>query len=587
MEKILTVPSPVSETGPVYCTGNEFVSVSEIGANGAVYTAAHLREGSLALIEYHGGPLLALLLDGVPAAGGKHRYVHDFIPEFESENASVRLTRQLFAPSGLRGFVIRAVLTALRPARGTLSLVCRPEEITRTVFRPLPLEARVRLGFDDWSDTVYVEAAAGGGISALAIGMQGGRKYVSGRELRLEQEYSLREGETKEVCFFVSAGCELDGARLANVDMRRRGAALYGQTAAEYDARHIALPDPKLEELANLNLNFCRAFCVGRTLDTGRLVLLTSKSGRYYVSGAYWARDCMLWAFPALLRADRRLAEEALLAACTTYLKEGANHALYLNGVSLYPGFELDQLAAPVIAMKRYGDVAGDSGFLDRPEMAEAMRFTLEALLRRRDADTGLFSTELSPSDDPCAYPFLTYDNYLVLAALRFLDLRLGGLDEVIRSLESGIRRYCVRGGDDGDIFLWSCDGKGGGELYDDPPGSLILIPYYGGCAADDPVWKNTVRHYFSPKNRWFTESGPLFGQGCEHAPQPWPMSLCNLLLARGGSARVYAALAAMEMDNGIACETVWPKDGRVCTGAAFATFAGFYANALAESYGR
>jgi hypothetical protein len=40
-----------------------------------------------------------------------------------------------------------------------------------------------------------------------------------------------------------------------------------------------------------------------------------------------------------------------------------------------------------------------------------------------------------------------------------------------------------------------------------------------------------------------------------------------------------------MEMDNGIACETVKPNSGKACTGAAFATFAGFYANALIECY--
>jgi hypothetical protein len=62
-------------------------------------------------------------------------------------------------------------------------------------------------------------------------------------------------------------------------------------------------------------------------------------------------------------------------------------------------------------------------------------------------------------------------------------------------------------------------------------------------------------------------------------------MSLCNLLLSRGQDESILRALAAMQMDNGIACETVWPDTGKLCTGAAFATFAGFYANALFECH--
>ena len=123
-------------------------------------------------------------------------------------------------------------------------------------------------------------------------------------------------------------------------------------------------------------------------------------------------------------------------------------------------------------------------------------------------------------------------------------------------------------------------------EVYDDPPGSLLIMPYYGWPNRAAEAYQNTVQHFFSPQNPYFYQSGVVLGQGCEHAPAPWAMSLCNLLLARAGEKQTLLnALRAMPMDNGVACETVWPETGRVNTGAAFATFAGFYANAVLEAY--
>lgn len=580
MEKILTVPEELKDEPSVYCTGNDYVSISNIGCDGNIRTVSHLRDSLMGLVEYGGEGLFSLMLDGEKLSADTHGYVHDFIPEFSARTEHCVLRWQVYAPEGIRGFGIRCCLMGKKACSGSLKLVFRPESFIRTVFHPRPLGGEAVYGYDTWSDTLYVELVAGGGISALAIGARECRKTCENGRLEVALDYALGEGEGLEQDFFISLGCELDGARLANVDMQRRGKRLLPDTIRLLEKHHVSLPDPVLEQRANLNLNFCRYFSVGRALDTDRLVLLTSRSGRYYVSGAYWARDCMLWAFPTLLRYDRELAREALLTACTTYLKDGARHALYINGVCLYPGFELDQLVAPVIALERYVKKTSDAAIMATPEIINALTFTAASLKKWRDEETGLFATELSPSDDPCAYPYLTYNNFLVLAALRFMAKYMDGLDDMIRMLEQGIWKHCIT---DQKIFAWACDGKGGLEIYDNPPGSLMLIPYYGGCDVTNPVWQNTFRRYFSRENPWYTENERLFGEGCEHAPAPWPMSLCNLLLSRGRDAAVLAALGAMEMDNGIACETVKPESGRACTGAAFATFAGFYANALIE----
>lgn len=70
--------------------------------------------------------------------------------------------------------------------------------------------------------------------------------------------------------------------------------------------------DAKLTQLYNTNLFFCMFFSTGITLDTEELVLVTSRSPRYYVSAAYWDRDSLLWSFPAILDADPERAKEML-----------------------------------------------------------------------------------------------------------------------------------------------------------------------------------------------------------------------------------------------------------------------------------
>jgi len=292
----------------------------------------------------------------------------------------------------------------------------------------------------------------------------------------------------------------------------------------------------------------------------------------------------MLWAFPALLRTDVPLAKEALLIACTRYLERGADHALYLNGMSLYPGFELDELVAPIIALRMYVERTGDAAILELPAIQRAITFTCGELARWRDDKTGLFRTELSPSDDPEEFPFLTYDNYLTLAALRFIREVTGKLGEWIEALSTALRQLCVAACDGVDLLVWSTDGNGRHLIYDNPPGSLIIIPYYGEMDVSDPVYRATVVRYFSDNNPRFTKKGAIMGTGCEHAPGIWPMSLCNLLLSCGYNEAALSSLRAMSMDNGVACETV-DADGKLCTGAAFATAAGFLANSILEVF--
>lgn len=586
MEKILTTPAPLPGGEAVFVTGNHHVSLPHITPGGQVLALSHLSGAGGALVEYTGAPLFRLLLDGEPLAAQSAAYTNSFIPGFSAERQGLLVEWQFFAPQGIRGFVVRVVLKAKAAWQGEIQLQCSPGPVHRSLFHTRPLQAVRSVGLDSWTGCAALELSAGFGISALALA--GGPGFVAAAgEAGLSVSHGVRldAGRYCVVEFYAALGPEQDGACLANVDMRRRAGALYEEHTALLRRRRVRLPDPLLEERVNLNLQFCYYFSMGYPLDGDELMLTTSKSSRYYVAGAYWARDTLLWAFPAVLRLDAALARQVLHKAFTTYHRQGANHALYLNGGCLYPGFELDQLVAPVIALERYQRKTRDTDFIERPEVQRALAEILETLENWRDEASGLYHTELDPSDDPASPSLLVYDNALVLAALRFLNGRFANLTGRVAALEKALARHAVAETKEGPVLAWAVDPPNGPRLYDDPPGSLLLLPYYGWPAKDDPLYQNTLAFYFSRKNPFFYANGPLVGQGCEHAPAPWPMSLCNLLLVLGPRRDLLDALRAMPMDNGVACETVRAEDGALHTGAAFATFAGFYANALLEAF--
>jgi meiotically up-regulated gene 157 (Mug157) protein len=130
------------------------------------------------------------------------------------------------------------------------------------------------------------------------------------------------------------------------------------------------------------------------------------------------------------------------------------------------------------------------------------------------------------------------------------------------------------------DIFAWSIDLKGGHNVYDEPPGSLELLPFYGFCGSDDEIYKNTV-DVIRDKNYPYSFAGCTIDEiGCAHAPHPWILSLANSLLC-GRRDHARDILYKTAMDNGIACESVDENTGECATGAAFATCAGFLAYAI------
>ncbi|HEX3047244.1 MAG TPA: glycoside hydrolase family 125 protein, partial [Bacillota bacterium] len=270
-------------------------------------------------------------------------------------------------------------------------------------------------------------------------------------------------------------------------------------------------------------------------------------------------------------------------------------HSRYIDGTVLEPGFELDELCAPLIAVSNYVKETGDQAILREPYIVKGVKKILALLETKRHPEIDLYETFLQPSDDVASHPYLTYDNALVWKALRdvgelFKEILEPEIVTEIRakadSVNRAIRDHCVVEYHGRQIFAWSVDLKGNWRFYDEPPGSLQLLPFYGFCPAADPVYQNTVAEIRNPEYPLSFSNCPIAEIGCEHAPHPWILSVANSLLC-GRKEESRDLLQRTSMDHGIACESVDEHTGECATGEAFATCAGFLAYALYYAFCR
>jgi meiotically up-regulated gene 157 (Mug157) protein len=297
----------------------------------------------------------------------------------------------------------------------------------------------------------------------------------------------------------------------------------------------------------------------------------------------------LLWAYPAILEADAELAEEILHYIFGRQRKNIGVHSRYIDGTVLEPGFELDELMAPVIALEAYVDKTGDREILEDANVRKGLKQILKVLETMRHPEIRLYETFLQPTDDEIVHPYLTYNNVLVwrsfMALAKLYPDVYGSLVADAEEVKKAIYAHCVFNDEDGKpYFGWSMDLKGQHNVYDEPPGSLQLLAYYGFCAEDDEVWCNTVRMIRSPAYEYSFADAPIAEIGCAHAPYPWVLSLCNSMLC-GHWEQAFRELEIIQMDNGIACESVDPYTGICTTGAAFATCAGFLCHGMKTAY--
>lgn len=583
-------------------TGNEFLSLPKINEQTAgIEDITYLSMGHKGMIEIRGGDDLPLIrpflqVDGhrLPLTQMQWSRDHFWLPLLKGKAGKMNFSMTILPPIGERGFAIRMELEGAARAPIAWGLEGCWESSWHCINEDKPLDGTMHCYESGWNHSIVFDFRCGAPMFAFAPMCDREIRSAfsqtdSGISYTLTERFELLPGESHSTVFYWGLGFEEVAAATSAKEMLRRGWDWeYQRTTRWLNQRTFQMATPKLTEVYNTNLFFCIFYSTGLTLDTEELVCATSRGTRYYVSAAYWDRDVLLWAFPAILDADPQLAEHILHYVFGRQRRNLGIHSRYIDGTVLEPGFELDELMAPVVALESYVNQTADNEILHDPAVMAGIQRILKTLETMRHPEIPLYETFLQPTDDEIVYPYLTYNNVLVWRTMKALAHlypgRYGALEQQAEAVRQAIYAYCVfRDAEQKPYFGWSVDLKGQHNVYDEPPGSLQLLPYYGFCAADDEIWENTVAMIRAPSYAYSFADAPIAEIGCAHAPYPWILSLCNSLLC-GHKEQAFRELEQMEMDNGIACESVDPVLGTCTTGAAFATCAGFLCHSMKQA---
>ncbi|MDO8587881.1 MAG: glycoside hydrolase family 125 protein [Armatimonadota bacterium] len=602
-----------------FSTGNELIAIPDISAaRCGVETISFLHRGLRATVELGGSADAPFLQPDVTIEGAapdwrkaEWRLDENWVPAFELTHPDYVIRGCVFAPLQSRGFVY------------TL-------EIESKTDRELPIRAGWRSVWDTTFHATYTSKAMTG-VRRVAINQWLGIPYVEFQsvaphfavafqpsdlmEVRvfagevdasesvsedgllarpgmkagclLAREFTVGPNDRVSTAMYVGVGLEEISAVSSAADLSRRGCEeLLRTTLAWLRRRSLRVKDRELEAVMNRNLFYNYFFGQGVTLDTEELSLVTSRSSRYPLTAAYCDRDAMLWSLPAVLRVEPRQARRMLEHAFTVQIRNVGIHSRFIDGIVLEPGFELDELCAPVHALWRYVHETNDLSMLFDRRVQAGINHIQDILSRKKHPTVSLYETTLLPSDDVAVYPYVTFDNAMVWRMLRDLGRiydRIGDLDrkddtiEQAKRVKQAVMEHALVKGPFGQMFAWSVDLKGNHRLLDNPQGSLQLLPHIEFCSPDLDQYQNTVRWIRSEEN---PANAPHGGR-----KRVSLFSIANELLM-GSTRDALEFLRRAPLDHGLCCEIADAETGEAVSGRGYAACAGYLAYAMAVALG-
>jgi hypothetical protein len=598
-------------------TGNEWIALPEIRAvDGALasFNVLSMRDrGLLQVTGERGTPVLQpyFTLNGkqLQFRNPTWELIEYWIPVAHLTVDGLDATITYCAPPGSRGAFIHLTLTNRRTETAPITLGMKASwgALSRVTYLPVELRGEKTIAAAPWVDAAEVYSFITHDTQfAWSLIHEGSLAQSSVPPLSIspaldaQRAVSLAPGETAEANFVLGAGIEefsaAHSAKALRELINRNGANfMIDQAAAWCKRRTRTTGQSDLDVLMNRNFLFTALYAWGRTIDTEQFVGVTSRSPRYYVSAAYWDRDAMLWSFPGLLDIDESLAREALEYVLTTQLRNTGIHSRFIDGVVLEDGFELDEAAAPIVALAQYVKRTSDDTFL--ASHRAALLTLRDRLVERFDPGSGFYTTLQDAQDEYQERPFLTYDNVLTWRAL--LDLaelfeRLKDtasaheMTQLAAALRSTIMKNSISDqapGATGPIFVCATDGKN--PLFADvPPGSLMRLPALGFISEDDPVFISTYQWLHSKNYTYSYFDRPYGLPGSYRLPFTTSWSIADHLALKRGRKQALKVLRASGWDGGIVSEGVDPNSAVMdYAGRAFATAAGYVAHSICQNF--
>lgn len=595
-------------------TGNEYISISDIAAEtGAVMSVGFMHSGFRACVELHGSddyPLLKPVVEvngeEIPTRSLQRETISYWIPRFHIPTPELTITSTIFAPLDRRGFVYMLSLENTTDAdlkvhagwKGCWKSSCHAARLIRQM-------AGAKYGsISSWQEGIPVMEFRGHTpLFSMAVvpGEQMPAKVWNAEEPCNEQnsehgftqsespiyyelldDYTLARGEKKTLAVYIGFGQEEVSALASAQDLQLHGwERLLAGLISWLDKHTIDTDDRYLKNMMNMNSFYNYFYSQAVTLDKEELVIMAARSSESSSCAAYRDRDAMRWSLPAIIQINWAQARKMLIYAFTKQLPNVGLHSRFIDGTALEPGLQLDQLCSPIRALHTYVQLTGDMSILFDRRVQTGVNTIKDILVVQRHPDHTLFETLLLPSGKPSKYPYVCYSNvftWRVLLDLAALYDRIRDIDRTDEAmslsvkLKASILEHFIVEGAFGQMFARGVDIDGNYELGDDPEGSLLLLTYFGFCSPDDPVYKNTVEWIHSDHN-------PDSVSRNREAGVPVLSILNDLFTSEKKDALEF--LRRAELDDGIACEYADPNTGRVVSGRAYASCAGYLAYGL------
>ncbi|HEU5208863.1 MAG TPA: hypothetical protein VFU06_05575 [Longimicrobiales bacterium] len=612
-------------------TGNHYVTLC-LDDEAAVQRVNVLHAGLGGLLEWscntgtEDGPGLlrpVVMRAGEPLATGRftHERVDRWIPQYRADpfpDLSLRVTA--FGPGGydpiVRGAVLLFELENHANIEQTLQVgvegVWAWSQLHIRTPRPLHAPNRISEG-DSRHPGIALEAGPIASGAALGLCVEGSDVHYEiadagvGRRASVPGEahtvhngvpitfralgtLRLRPGGRARLAVHIGVAPERDGALATAGRMARLGAQQLLRNARLELARLARRSDQvALSELLNRNLTFNYYCGVARGVDDDFIYPLASRSPLHGETAVVSEREALLWTLPALCETDPQLARELLLRIYELFSDRPGFHARYVNGAVLDPGLSVANLCAYGIAVDQYVATTEDATVLDEPTIQDGLRDIDELLFSRLHPEIFLARGEVLPDGAPADQPYVTWDNVLLWAFVRALD-RIWALPDPPRlqnaadELAGTIWSRCTVEVEGSNVLACSTDLERDAAIYDDPVGSLRLLPFLEFCEFDDPVWTDTMSLLRSRRYPLWHGERAFPGEASRRDPDHAVLAaLCADLLA-DRSQDAQALIQRLRLPGGIACDAYDVDTGDAARGVHAAAAAGFLGWALTRA---
>lgn len=506
---------------PWQITGNHWVALPCIHpADASIHAIGMLHRGSRSAIEFAGAPDFAngvgpaLARPAIDIGGVRHELSNvpiaweralGWIPTFTCTVGELLLRGTIFAPYG-RDADVPGVVYALsienrsageKRVGVTLAGTLGHRQLRVRTPRPFEDASLVSVGA---TGAVLLEGASLPGLATVAIDADADADVsTSGTSYSIARTLTIAAGGREQVAFYLAVGPERDGAEATARVLQRRGwRELLGSTRDALQSLEQSTGNEAIDRLINRNLLFAYFYGVGRALDDAQYYLVRTRApwNGHGVTVRDW--DALMWTIPAVQLADAPLARELLLRMCELHGYAPGRGVHYLDGTLFEPGFALEGVAGYPLATERYIRDTGDDRIVDEPVLADTLYLAADDLDARRDKRVPLYTSEISPSGVPTAYPFTLHANAAAAQALEVLRRTLD--EETARELEdpdavrAAINRHFVIEAGGRSTFVSAIDLAGGTSSVDDPSASVFWLPLYETVTRQDSTYRRTVK---------------------------------------------------------------------------------------------